>query len=91
MNMKKFRKFLVNQMDICKESGLGGSVWVKTDTMDDATVIILHIGKKEVAGVRIETGRRIVTVPEMRFSEKNHPVMLSKQALEIIKEIESYV
>lgn len=89
--MKKFRKFLVRQMDICKESGLGGSVWTQTIEQEDATICILHVGKKKVAGIRIEPGRRIVTVPEMRFSEKNHPVLLSKQALEIIQEIESYV
>jgi hypothetical protein len=89
--MKKFRRFLINQMDICKESGLGSSVWTKTDTMDDATVIVLHVGKKEVAGVRIEHGQRTVTVPEMRFSERVHPCYLSKTAKEIIEEIESYV
>ena len=88
--MKKFRRFLINQMDICKESGLGGSVWAETLKQDDATVVILHVGKKEVAGVRIEPGKRIVTVPEMEFSERAHPCYLSKDALEIIHEIESY-
>ena len=89
--MKKFRKFLVSQMDLCKAQGLGGSVWTQTLEQEDATVYVLHIGKKEIAGVRIEHGQRTVTVPEMRFSERVHPCFLSKTAKEIIEEIESYV
>lgn len=88
--MKKFKKFLIQKMDECKANGLGGSVWAEKKDLNGATAILLHVGKKLIAGYRIEPGVRKVVVPELNFQEVAHPKCLSVEAKEIIAEIESY-
>lgn len=91
--MKKFKRFLISQMDLCKAQGHGGSVWVKVIelTEEPATIYKLYIGKKVVAGVRVEPNLRCVEVPDLNIYEQRHPHFLSPDAREIISEIESYV
>jgi len=88
--MRKFKRFLIQKMDECKEQGLGGSVWVEKKIHDDSTSMVLFIGKHPVAGTKIEPCRVQVTVPEMNFREDSYLKTLSLDAKEIISEIESY-
>jgi hypothetical protein len=89
--MKKFRKFLIRQMDECKAEGLGSSVWAETHNLPNATAILLYVGKKQIAGLRIEPNIRKVVVPGLDFQEVSHPLTLSVDARDVIREIESYV
>lgn len=88
--MKKFKRFLIAKMDECKANGLGGSVWAEKKDLNGATAVFLYIGKKVIAGYRIEPGLRKIVVPELNFQEVAHPKCLSIDAVEIIREIESY-
>ena len=89
--MQKFKRFLIKeQSQAPKEQG--SSVWATSkDLPGRKHVVLLNVGKKQVAVIAYSPKMYYVHVPDMDFEEVCEPANLSRDAMKIIKEIETYI
>lgn len=89
--MQKFKKFLIEQKSLATKEQ-GSSIWANvTEFPGHKQVVLLNCGKKHLAVVAREPERVRVYVPDMDFDEITEPANLSRDAMRIISEIETYI
>ena len=89
--MQKFKRFLVEQKSLATKEQ-GSSIWANTTELPGhKQVALLNCGKKQLVVVAREPERVRVHVPDMDFDEVCEPAKLSREAMRIISEIETYI
>ncbi len=89
--MQKFKRFLIEQKSLATKEQ-GSSVWATSkDLPGRKRVVLLNVGKKQVAVIAYSPKMYYVHVPDMDFEEVCEPANLSRDAMRIVKEIETYI
>lgn len=89
--MQKFKRFLIEQKSLATKEQ-GSSIWGNiTELPGHKQVVLLSCGKKQLAVVAREPKRVRVYVPDMDFDEVTEPANLSRDAMRIIHEVETYI